>query len=89
MVQAVAQPSLLLARFQLRLHLSDGLMQSDEQMFCFSYLLQVSPSLSSGELSACCVVFLIELGLPIVQNLADALRVSSGDRCHGMSCHIA
>ena len=88
-VQAVAQPSLLLARFQLRLHLSDGLMQPDERFFYFSYSLQVSPSLSRGKLNACFVVFLIELGLPIVQDLADALRASSGDRCHGMSCHIA
>jgi hypothetical protein len=88
-VQAVVQLPLLLARFQLHLYLSDGLMQPDERFFYFPNLLQVPSSLSRGKLNACCVVFLIEFGLPIVQNLADALRACSGDRYHGMSCHIA
>ena len=81
MILAAAQPTFALADFQLRLHLDDGLMQPHERLFSFSCLLQVPPSLSRGKLSACCLVFLIELGLPIVQDLADALRACSGDRC--------
>ena len=85
---AVTHPTFALAGFQLRLYLDDGLMQPDKQLFCCSYLLQVSPSLSRSELSACCVVFLTEFGLPIVQDLADALRACSGDRC-GVRSRIA
>ena len=82
-VLAVTPPTFALAGFQLRLHLDDGLMLSDEPLFGFSYLLLVA--LSSGELSNCCMVLLIELDLPIVQDLADALRACSGDRCCGVS----
>ncbi|SRR5258708_6831396 len=88
-VLAVTQHTFVLACFQLRLHLDDGLMQSDEPLFCLSCLLQVPPNLSHGELSACCVVLLTEFGLPIVQDLADAQCACSGDRCRGMSSRIA
>ena len=77
----VAQPLFVLACFQLRLLLSDGLMQPPERFFSFSYLLSVTLSLSSDKLNACCVVLLTELGLPIMQDLADALRADRGDRC--------
>lgn len=66
------------------MHLGDGLMQPDERLFSFSYLLPISLSLSSDKLNACCVVRLAELGLPIVQDLADALRAGRGDRCRGV-----
>ena len=73
-ILAVTQPTFVLACFQLRLRLDDGLMESDEPLFCLSCLLQVSSSLSRGKLNACCMILLTELGLPIVQDLADALR---------------
>ena len=88
-VLAVAQATLMLACFPLRLHLSDGLMQPHEHLFSFPYLLPVSLSLIRSELNVCCVVRLTELGLPIVQDLADALRAGSGARYRGMSSHIA
>lgn len=87
-VLAVAQPTYALAGFLLRLRLDGGLMQSDERFFCCSNLLRVSVNLSRGKLSAYCTVFLIKLGLSIVQNLADALRACSGDRC-GVRIRIA
>jgi hypothetical protein len=60
------QPTFALAGFQLRLHLDDGLAQSDEPLLRLSCLLHISPSLSRGKLSICCMVLLIEVGLPIV-----------------------
>src|SRR6266566_4338860 len=87
-ILAVAQPTFVLARFQLRLHLGNGLMQPHERLFSYSCLLPVPPILSRGKLNACCMVRLTELGLPIVQHLADALRACGGDRCQGMSSRI-
>ena len=74
LVLAVAQLTIVLACFLLRLHLGNGLMQPHERLFSFSCLLPVPPILSRDKLSACCLVRLTELGLPIVQDLADALR---------------
>ena len=84
-ILAVTQPTFVLACFQLRLHLISGLMQPDEALFCLSCLLQVSSSLSRGKLNACCMILLIKLDLPIVQDLAGTLRACSGDRCCGAS----
>src|SRR5947209_19739841 len=70
----------VLACFPERLHLGDGLMQPHERLFSFPYLLRVSLSLS-----ACCLILLTELGLPMVQDLADHLRAGRGDRCRGLS----
>lgn len=74
LVPAVAQLTFVLACFLLRLHLGNGLIQPHERLFSFSCLLPVPPIPSRGKLNACCVVRLAELGLPIVQHLADALR---------------
>ena len=41
-------------------------------------------SLSRAELSTCCLVLLAELGLAIVQNLADRLQAGRGDRRGGV-----
>jgi hypothetical protein len=78
-VQAVTPPTLVLARFQVQAHMSYGLVQPDKCFFSFPCLLPVPPSLSRGKLGACCVVRLTELGLSIVQDLADALCTCSGD----------
>src|SRR5438045_5937470 len=77
-ISAVAQPTFVLACFLLRLHLGNGLMQPHERLFSFSCLMPVPSILSRGKLNACCVVCLIELGLPIMQVLAGALRACSG-----------
>ena len=45
-VLTVAQPTVVLACFPLRLHLGDGLMQPHERLFSFPFLLPVSLSLS-------------------------------------------
>ena len=66
MVLAVAQSTFVLACFRLRLHLDNGLMQSEKHFFCFSCLLRVSMSLSRGKLNTCGVVLLAELGLAIM-----------------------
>ena len=65
-VLAMAQSTLMLACFQLRLHLGEGLMQPHEPLFSVQFLLPVALSLSCAQLDACCVVRLAELGLPIV-----------------------
>ncbi len=83
LVLAVVQPTSVLACFQLCVHPCDALMQSDEPRFGCSYLLQVPPSLSRDELSACRVILLIELGLRCFQDGAGALRA-----CRGVSSCI-
>ncbi len=80
-VLAVAQAIFVLACFQLRLYLDKELMHPHQGLFRFPRLLLVSSSLSCGKLSTCCLVFLVELGLPIVQDVADRLHAGRGDRC--------
>jgi hypothetical protein len=84
-----AQPTVVLACFPLRLHLGDGLMQPHECLFSFPCLLPVSLGLSRDKLNVGCVVRLAELGLPILQDMADALRTCSGDRRRGMRIRTA
>lgn len=80
-VLAVGQVESVLTCFQLRLHLDDGLMEPDERLFSFPCLSRVSLSLSRVELRTCRLVLSTELGLPALQNLADALRADRGNWC--------
>jgi hypothetical protein len=84
-----AQPTVVLACFPLRLHLGHGLMQPHERLFSFPFELPVSLSLSRDKLNVCCMVLLTELGLSILQDMADILRTCSGDRRRGMSSRTA